>query len=187
MTASPFAVTLFDHRSARFKREVKVTLPELLEMIEVQTAERKDLLPLLKLARFGNSISAKASLRHDANLLAMSGCEGDYDGEQISVDRAREIIEKAGVEAVIYTSPSHTPDKPRFRLICPFSTELAPGRHAQMVARLNGLSVAGSPTKASPGRSRITTAMWSTATATRSPTKKTARASRSSSPNTASR
>ena len=99
MIAAPFAVTFFDHRSARFKREVKVTLPELREMIEVQTAERKDLLPWLKLARFGNLTTTKASLRHDANVLAVSGCEGDYDGEQISVDQAREIIEKAGVEA----------------------------------------------------------------------------------------
>ena len=67
MTAPLFAVTFFDHRSARSKREVKVTLPELREMIEVQTAERKDLLPLLKLARFCYLTTDKACLRHDAN------------------------------------------------------------------------------------------------------------------------
>jgi hypothetical protein len=139
MTAPPFAVTFFDHHSARFKRERKLTLAELAELIEASTDERKDLLPWLKLARFGNQSSEKGSLRHNANLLAMSGCEGDYDGEEISVDQAREIIEKAGVEAIIYTSPSHTPDAPRFRVICPFSTELQPERQARMVARLNGL------------------------------------------------
>src|SRR5262245_51949636 len=52
MTAPPFTVTFFDHRSARFKREVQVTLPELREMIEAQTAERKDLLPWIKFAVF---------------------------------------------------------------------------------------------------------------------------------------
>jgi AAA domain len=139
MTAPPFVVTFFDHHSARLKREQKLSLAELAELIEASTAERKDLLPWLKLARFGNLTTAKASLRHDANVLGVSGCEADYDGEQISVDEARAIIEKAGVEAMIYTSPSHAPDKPRFRLICPFSTELPPGRRAQMVARLNGL------------------------------------------------
>jgi len=139
MTANPLAVTFFDHHSARFKREQQLTLSELAELIEASTAERKDLLPWLKLARFGNLTTAKKSLRHDGNVIAVSGCEVDYDGEQISVDQAREMIERAGVEAVIYTSPSHTPDKPRFRVICRFSTELPPGRQAQMVARLNGL------------------------------------------------
>jgi hypothetical protein len=118
---------------------VKVTLPELREMIKVQTAGRKDLLPLLKLARFGNLTTAKASLRHDANVQWVTGCEDDYDGELISFDEGKDKLEKAGLEAIIYTSPSHTPDKPRFRVICRFSTELPPGRRAPMVARLNGL------------------------------------------------
>ena len=39
MSATPFTVTFFDHRSARFKRELQVTLPELREMIEAQAAD----------------------------------------------------------------------------------------------------------------------------------------------------
>ena len=69
----------------------------------------------------------------------VTGCEADYDGEQISVDQAKDIIDKAGIEALIYTSPSHLPDKPRWRIVCPFSERQQPERRAQMVARLNGL------------------------------------------------
>jgi hypothetical protein len=62
MTA-PFAVTFFGHKSARFKREQMLTLPELVEMIKASTAERKDLLPWLKLARFGCSNPGSKSIR----------------------------------------------------------------------------------------------------------------------------
>jgi hypothetical protein len=139
MTAHPFTVTIFDHRSARFKREVQVTLPELREMIEAQTAERKDLLPWIKFAGFGERRTKENSLRNDANVNWVTGCEADYDGERISVDQAKDIITKAGVEALIYTSPSHLPDKPRWRIVCRFSERQQPERRAQMVARLNGL------------------------------------------------
>jgi hypothetical protein len=139
MSAPPFTVTFFDHRSAKFKREMQLTLHELREMIEAQTAERKDLLPWIKFAVFGERRTKENSLRCDANVNWVTGCEADYDGEQISIDRAKDIIDKAGVDALIYTSPSHLPDKPRWRIVCPFSERQRPERRAQMVARLNGL------------------------------------------------
>jgi hypothetical protein len=132
-------ITFFDHRSAKFKREMQITLPELREIIEAQTAERKDLLPWIKFAVFGERRTKENSLRCDANVNWVTGCEADYDGEQISIDQAKEIIDKAGIEALIYTSPSHLPDKPRWRIVCPFSERQQPERRAQMVARLNGL------------------------------------------------
>ena len=139
MTAPPFMITIFDHRSARFKREVQLTLPELREMIEAQTAERKDLLPWVKFAVFGDLTSNKGSLRHDANVQCVTGCEADYDDELISFDEGKDLLKKAGVEALIYTSPSHLPDRPRWRIVCRFSERQQPERRAQMVARLNGL------------------------------------------------
>src|SRR5215831_3727173 len=96
--ADPFAVTFFDHKSARFKREQMLTLPELVDMIEASTAERKDLLPWVKFAVFGNLTSDKGSLRHDANVQWVTGCEADYDGELISFDEGKGKLEKASVE-----------------------------------------------------------------------------------------
>lgn len=82
-----------------------------------RVADSKAELPLIKLARFGDDRTRKGSLRHNANMLAIEGVEGDYDGGKLSVERAAAKLRKAGLSAVIYTSPSHTPDKPRWRVL----------------------------------------------------------------------
>ncbi len=132
-------VTFFDHYTARFKRQQEHTLAELAKMIEDTTGESKNALPWVKLATFGNAVTEKRCLRHDANVESVTGCEADYDGEKIPVDEAKEKLEKIGVTALIYTSASHTPERPRYRILRPFSEKLEPKRRAQMVARLNGL------------------------------------------------
>ena len=48
-------------------------------------------------------------------------------------------MQKAGVKALIYTSPSHEPLKPRWRVLCPFSAPLNPNEREHMVKRLNGI------------------------------------------------
>src|SRR5207253_2345901 len=45
----------------------------------------------------------------------------------------------AGVEAIVYTSPSHTDAAPRWRILCVFSCELSPDRRQHMLGRFNGL------------------------------------------------
>ena len=52
---------------------------------------------------------------------------------------AVEILQNAGVEAIVYTSPSHTDAAPRWRILCVFSCELSPDRRQHMLGRLNGL------------------------------------------------
>lgn len=81
----------------------------------------------------------KGSLRNDANVIAISGVEGDYDDERMTVGEAVERLEKAGVSALVYTSPSHTEDTPRWRVLCPTSTELPPDRREHLVGRVNGV------------------------------------------------
>jgi RecA-family ATPase len=134
----PFLVTFFNAVGARHKREETISLADLAKLIRGQQADAKNLLPWLKLARFGSLTTAKGSLRHDANVLAITGIEADYDGETMSVDEAVERLTKAGVEALVYTSPSHQPDQPRWRVLAPTSEPLAPAQRTQMLARLNG-------------------------------------------------
>ena len=43
------------------------------------------------------------------------GLEGDYDGGLISVDEAISRLESHNIRGAVYTSPSHTPEKPRWR------------------------------------------------------------------------
>jgi putative DNA primase/helicase len=137
--APDIAVTFFVDHAAKSKSERRLSLPALAKMIDAASAVTKDDLPWLKLARFGDARSAQNSLRHDGNMLAVSGVEADYDGERVGFDAAVETLRRAEVAAIIYTSPSHTPERPRWRVLCPFSAELSPARREHEMDRLNGL------------------------------------------------
>ena len=139
MMTRPFWVTFFDDIYAKSLHGEEMTLAELHDLIGNTVAPAKDRLPLLKLARFGTARSPAGSLRHDANVIAVSGCEGDYDGGEMPLDEARERLEAVGIACVCYTSPSHTLTKPRWRVLLPFSRELPPGRRSKMVDRVNGV------------------------------------------------
>lgn len=72
-------------------------------------------------------------------MIAVAGVEADYDGAQMPFEEAHDVLEKQGLAALLYTSPSHTEDIPRWRVLCPLSEEMAPGRRAALLGRLNGL------------------------------------------------
>jgi hypothetical protein len=133
------SVTFFSDYAAQTKREHAMTLTALAQLIRDTMAPTKDRLPWLKLARFGNAKTKKGSLRHDRNIIAISGVEADYDSEKLGFDYAIEIAEKAGLLAIAYTSPSHQPERPRWRMLCPTSREYPPPDRARLLGRLNGL------------------------------------------------
>lgn len=132
-------VTLFDSLGAKRKSEHALLWQELASLIRDARGPSKQDLGLLKLARFGEKRSTKGSLRHDANLLCITGIEADYDGEKIPFAEASERLLKAGIRSLIYTSPSHTEDAPRWRVLCPTSSELDPGQRTELLGRLNGV------------------------------------------------
>lgn len=137
--AGAIPVTFFQNQIAAEKTEQQIALHELQDLIRRTSAPTKERLPWLKLARFGDRRSDKGSLRHDANLTAISGIEADYDDEEVSFEQAVEVAERAGLRAIIYTSPSHSAERPRWRILCPTSRELAPSSRTQLLARINGL------------------------------------------------
>ena len=53
---------------------------------------------------------------------AITGIEGDYDGEEMSFDQAVAIVEQSRLNALLYVSPSHTVAAPQWRAILPTST-----------------------------------------------------------------
>ena len=137
----PIKVTFFRDASATAKREITTTLRGLLPVLQDTRGSDKASLPWLKLAAFGEHRTDKASLRNNANVLTIHGVEADYDEAMITVERAERIIAQAGLAAVIYTSPSHTPGAPKWRILCPTSCAMQPGDRAGLLARLNGLFV----------------------------------------------
>jgi hypothetical protein len=132
-------VTFFRDFAARAKRQETLSLRAMAELARAATAAAKEDLPWWKLARFGNAATGQGSLRHDRNVICISGVEGDYDGEVVELDKVLERLEKAGLGALVYTSPSHRPARPRWRVLCPTSRELPPADRFHLVSRINGV------------------------------------------------
>ncbi len=131
--------TRFTDSGAASKREVAHEWRELVEHIrEAGPYAAKSLCPWIKLARFGGLRSKKNSLRTNANIVEITGVEGDYDGEKIQPEEAVSQLERAGIRALVYTSPSHKPDAPRWRVLAPLSRPMSPTDRTRMLARVNG-------------------------------------------------
>jgi AAA domain len=135
-----FTVTTFSNVASESKDELSLTLSELeSRLVNAGPFDSKSQCPLFKLARFGDVRTVKKSLRHNENLLLISGIECDYDGEKISIEEAHRLLKRAGVKALLYTSPSHTAAQPRWRLVCPLLNETKPSYREIFVSWVNGI------------------------------------------------
>lgn len=135
----PLTVTFFPSFGAAQKREERLSLRDLMPRILQATSKSKSKLPWLKLAKFGEIRTGKNSLRHNDNVLSVSGIEGDYDTAITTVSEAVAVLRGASICGMVYTSPSHTEDTPKWRVLCPLSKDHPPATRDQFIARLNGL------------------------------------------------
>ncbi|WP_440640387.1 phage/plasmid primase, P4 family [Bradyrhizobium sp. PUT101] len=90
-------------------------------------------LPMIKLATFANDY------RNNANVEMIYGVEGDYDAELVQPHEASFRLTAANVIAFVYTSPSHTPEKPRWRVLAPLSQPCSVSERHNLVGRINGI------------------------------------------------
>lgn len=134
----PLAVSMFADVKAQRIEPNHLSLRQLQYRLNSTTARDKAALPLVKLATFGDARTDKGSLRHDANLLRVSGVEGDYDAGAVSPQDAAERLRQAGIAALIYTTPGHTAEAPRWRVLAPLARPVAPAEREALCARLNG-------------------------------------------------
>ena len=96
-------------------------------------------MPLIKMATFGDNKTAQNSLRNDDNVLEVYGVECDYDGGMITIDQAADALKKRGVKAVLYSTPTATIEKPKWRVMAPFSKPLEPEERYQYVGLINAI------------------------------------------------
>lgn len=133
-------LTLTQFSDATSKRQTRqsVTLRQFARIITATRAPAKAALPWLKLAAFGNVPTPKGALRHDANLISVEGVEGDYDGGVVTMSEAVERLRAADLAGIVYTTPSHSPEAPRWRVLCPTSSPLSPDARDTLCERVNG-------------------------------------------------
>jgi hypothetical protein len=137
-TPKKFTVTLFKDDKAKDKWQRTMTLAELAERVERTSAPTKDETPWLKLAVFGDARSYPAGcLRTNDNVLSLGGIVAEHDASTLTMDEAAELLRSAGIEALLYTSPSATPTKHKWRVVCPFSQPRKKDLHARMVFRID--------------------------------------------------
>jgi hypothetical protein len=135
-----YTVTKFWGITGGRKSEQSLTALQLIGDFFRQQGKKKSELPLFKMARFGDKRTAKGSLRHDANVLAISGIECDYDAGCFSFHDATNALQDARIFSIVYTSPSYQPaSNERWRAVCPLSCERPPKERAKYVSRVNGV------------------------------------------------
>lgn len=95
--------------------------------------------PLIKLALLGNQPSPNGSLRHDANVVEVFGVEGDHDAGTMTPAEAASRLSAVGIMGVVYTTPSHRPEKPRWRVLVPLSTAFPPAERTRFAGIVNAV------------------------------------------------
>ncbi|POF63563.1 AAA family ATPase [Novacetimonas maltaceti] len=110
----------------------EMSLSELADMVRQPVGEAKDNLPLIKLARVNGK-------RGNDSILSVSGVEVDYDAGEITPQEARKRLNDAGIAALVYTTPTHTPGHPKWRILAPLSQEHDPKERERFAARIIGL------------------------------------------------
>lgn len=93
-------------------------------MAGAPVAPSKAALPLFVCGPLDGTKTPKKSVRHNAAIKAITCAIGDYDAEQMQPALARERMKASGLEALIYTSPSHKPERPRWRVVVPLARAL---------------------------------------------------------------
>ena len=135
----PIGVTFFTDAYARAATEAHLSLGELRARVMSTTAATKAGLPWLKLALFGTHAPARGSLRNNANVLFICGVEADYDADVMPPAEAVAALERAGLAGLVYTSPSHSATRNRWRVLGPTSEWLPPDARRALVGRLNAV------------------------------------------------
>lgn len=93
--------------------------------------------PLLSFAQYGENVGPTGCVRNGENVRAIYGVELDYDLEQMSIERGATLLHDAKIKCFLYTSASHTQEKPRWRVIAPLSEPERPEKRAEYVGRIN--------------------------------------------------
>tara|TARA_R110002074_G_scaffold401198_1_gene598526 strand:+ start:4207 stop:6576 length:2370 start_codon:yes stop_codon:yes gene_type:complete len=132
--------TLWLNNSGTQKADKCQTWPEFCQWLQdLPPAKVKDDCKLIKLATFGDVRTDKHCLRHNANVVEITGIEGDYDSEEMTPEHAVELLEQHQLKAAIAPTFSARSDAPRWRVLTPLSAAITPEERLRYIEALNGM------------------------------------------------
>ena len=142
---SHITLTYWPNVSGLSKSEMVLPWAEVPDLIrQAGNLREKDSSPLVKFATFGD-IRAKPKtpgqlgcLRNDLNVINITGLEGDYDAGEVSPAEAIARLQQHNLRAIVATTYTHRPDKPRWRVYTPLRRPVAPEERLRYAEVLNG-------------------------------------------------
>lgn len=107
---------------------------DLVELFKAPGVHRtKTDMPLFSFTKF------KEDYRTKANAGMVHAVIVEHDGEYLEPEKAADIMRDSGIASIVYTTPSHSWDAPRFRLVVRLSKPTERNEHNRMVRVLNHL------------------------------------------------
>jgi hypothetical protein len=107
-------------------------------VVQARSYPHRKACPLISFCEYGEAVDEHHDIpRYGANVLRAGGCEIDYDGGKVSMAEGAAKFETAGVTCVLHTTGRHTPKRPRWRVILPFSEAAPPAKRRELVGRAN--------------------------------------------------
>ena len=101
---------------------------------DVPAYQSKTAQPLIKLGTFENSSRGAGH-----SLTNISGIEIDYDAGKVTAHSAAKLLRQAGVECVVCSTFTSSPDCPKWRVFAPTSRELPAELRPYLVSALDGV------------------------------------------------
>lgn len=135
-----YRITAFGDRIASTKTEFATTFRGFAEWADaLAPAPSKAHCGLFSQTIFGDKRTDNGSLRSAENARECYGVELDYDGEVMTPKHAHETLKAAGIRHFIYTSASHRPEAPRWRVVVPFEGVHPVDARREAAEKCNGL------------------------------------------------
>lgn len=134
-----FSLTIFPSITGNYTQPWSGTIDDLSSWLSEQEAKHKFDLMLVSGARYGDSKTAKGSLRHRGNIAGVFAVIAEHDAGTMTIQNATQSLRDAGVAGLLYSTPSSTFDKPRWRVVCPLSNEKPASTYSALVDKLHGV------------------------------------------------
>lgn len=138
--AEKMTFTLWKNKQGTQKRDLNMTWPEFCQWLgDLPRVSVKDDCQLIKLAEFGDVRTENGALRHDANVIEITGIEGDYDDEVMTPEQAIAKLEAHNLRATVAPTFSSTAEKPRWRVLTALGSPVRPSERLKYLEALNGI------------------------------------------------